>query len=196
MNPAHVFRRCSALLVLALASGAAVGVRAVELTASSPFLPPSGGVDTSATPANSPLELHGILSTPDGYKFNLCAPTGHVNVWIGLNAAGQPFVVRSHDVAHNRVTVEYQGRELTLSLPQPKITAMATPMAMQQPQYMGQPPMQPGAINVTANPVNDRQRLEHIAEEIRRRRALRAAAQQQQESPPRTEQYPQPHPQD
>src|SRR5580693_5419445 len=172
MNPAHTFRCTSALLVLAIASVA--GARAVELTSTSPFLPPNSNADTDATPANSPLELHGILDTPDGYKFNLCDPSGHINVWTGLNAAGQPFVVRTHDVAHSRVTVEYQGRELTLSLAQPKIT----PMSMQQ-QFMPmtQPMMQPGGLN--ANPTNA-QRLQLIQAEVRRRQALRAGMQQQQ----------------
>jgi hypothetical protein len=176
MNAVPTFCRCSALLVLALASTA--GGRAVELTANSPFLPPESPADANATPVNSPLELHGILSTPDGYKFNLCDQSGHINTWVGLNTAGQPFVVRSHDVAHNRVTVEYQGRELTLSLPQPRIMAAAMQTMPMLPQMMGQPPMQPGAVN--ANTEDERLRLERIAEEIRRRRALRASMQQQQ----------------
>jgi hypothetical protein len=194
MNPAPAFRHCSALLVLTVASIAGTSARAVELTPNSPFAPPSSSADTSATTANSPLELHGILSTPEGYKFNLCDQAGHVNVWIGLNATGQKFVVRSHDVTHHRVTVEYQGRELTLSLAQPNITAMSmSQQYMQQPQMGGMPPqLQPGAVS--ASPEDERMRLERIAEEIRRRRAMRAAAQQQpqQESPPRNEQYPQP----
>jgi hypothetical protein len=188
MNPAPAFRRCSALLVLTVASLAGVKVRAVELTPNSPFAPASSGADAGATPANSPLELHGILSTPDGYKFNLCDPAGHVNVWIGLNAAGQPFVVRSQDVAHRRVTVEYQGRELTLSLAQPKIAAMAMP-----PTGMPMPMMsstQPGVV--TASPADDRARLERITEEIRRRREMRAAAQQQQVPPGANPTPPQP----
>jgi hypothetical protein len=183
MDPAPTFRRCSTLLALAMAGIAGVGARAVELTPNSPFAPAGGNADANATPANSPLELHGILAMPDGYKFNLCAPTGHINAWVGLNATGQPFVVRSHDVAHNRVTVEYQGRELTLSLAQPKIAAMSMTqtMSMPQPQMMGQPPIQPGSV--TVSPADDRQRLEHIADEIRRRRAMRASMQQQQFPP-------------
>jgi hypothetical protein len=184
MNPAHAILRRSVLLVLTVTSIAGVRVRAVELTPNSPFAPASSNADTNATPANSPLELRGILSLPDGYKFNLCDQAGHINVWIGLNAAGQQFVVRSQDIAHRRVTVEYQGREITLSLAQPKITptsmqqqAMYTP----QPQLMGQPIIQPGSVG--ANPQDDRMRLERIAEEIRRRHALRAAAQQQQFPP-------------
>jgi hypothetical protein len=192
MNPAPAFRRCSALLVLTVASLVGTRARAVELTPNSPFAPPSSNADTNAPPINSPLELHGILSTPDGYKFNLCDQAGHVNVWIGLNATGQPFVVRSHDVAHSRVTVEYEGRELTLTLAQAKITPVSMQQqAMSMPQMGGMPPqMQPGSVS--ASPQDERMRLERIADEIRRRRAMRAAAQQQGESPPRTEQYPQP----
>jgi len=175
MNAAHAFRCCSALLVLSVAGASS---RAVELTPNSPFAPPSNNADTSATPANSPLELHGILATPDGYEFNLCDQAGNVNVWIGLNATGQPFVVRSHDVAHNRVTVEYQGRELTLSLAQPEITS--TPMSI--PQMGAAMLRRPDTENTS--PQDERMRLERIAEEIRRRRALRAAAQQQQQFPP------------
>ena len=187
MNAVHAFRCCSALLVLSVAGASA---RAVELTPNSPFSPPSSNADANATPANSPLELHGILAMPDGYKFNLCDQAGHVNVWLGLNAAGQPFVVRSHDVAHNRVTVEYQGRELTLSLAKAKVTPMAMQQQMMpQPQMMGQPPIQPGVVS--ASPQDERQRLERIAEEIRRRRAMRAQAQQQQ-FPPGVSQTPAP----
>jgi hypothetical protein len=190
MNPAPAFRRYSALLALTVASLAGTSARAVELTPNSPFAPPSSSADATATPANSPLELRGILSTPDGDKFNLCDQAGHINAWIGLNEPGQPFVVRSQDMAHHRVTVEYQGRELTLSLAQPK----ATPMAMQQqfmpmPQNGGMPPqLQPGAIS--ASPQDERMRLERIAEEIRRRRVMRAAAQQQQQLPPGVTQTP------
>jgi len=81
-------------------------------------------------------------------------------------------------VAHSRVTVEYQGRELTLALAQPKIT----PMAMQQ-QFapMPQPMMQPGGIN--PNLTDQSQQLQRISEEIRRRRALRASMQMQQFPP-------------
>jgi hypothetical protein len=121
---------------------------------------------------------------PDGYKFNLCDQAGHVNVWIGLNATGQPFVVRSHDVAHGRVTVEYQGRELTLSLPPPEIMPMQ-PQAMSMPQAGGMPPYNPKDERTQDEQMHDeRMRLERIAQEIRRRRALRAAAQQQQQFPP------------
>jgi hypothetical protein len=192
MTPAPAFRRCSALLVLTVASLAGTRAHAVELTPNSPFAPPpSSTADANATTPNSPLELRGILSTPDGDKFNLCDQAGHINTWIGLNEPGQPFVVRSQDMAHHRVTIEYQGRELTLSLAQPKITPMAmSEQAMPMPQMGGMPPqMQPGSVS--ASPQDERMRLERIADEIKRRRAMRAAAQQQQESPPKPQLPPQ-----
>ncbi|HSY53408.1 MAG TPA: hypothetical protein VK785_03125 [Opitutaceae bacterium] len=189
MIPAHISRRCTALLALMVASVATPGARAVELTPGSPFMPPDAAGGANATTANAPLELRGILATPNGYKFNLCDAAGHVNVWLGLNAAGQPFVVRAQDIAHNSVTVEYQGRQLTLSLPQPKITASAAPM--QQPPMMGQPPILPQAVGGNTPVVNEQQRLERIAEEIRRRRALRAGMQQPLPQPGQPELQPQ-----
>jgi hypothetical protein len=164
----------------------AAGARAVTLTPDSPFLPTNGGGGgDAAAQANSPLELRGILALPDGYKFNVCDPTGHTNVWVGLKDSGQPIIVRACDVAHNTVTVEYQGRELTLSLPKSRITPMSmqSPMAMMpQPQMMmGQGQMPPPSGNIGVD--QERQRLERIAEEIRRRRALRAGMQSQQRFP-------------
>jgi VCBS repeat-containing protein len=185
MNPAPIFHRCFTLRALIMACAVVARVHAVDLASESPFAPVSSNADPNATPANSPLQLHGILSTPDGYKFNLCDQAGHVNVWIGLNSTEQPsFVVRSYDGAHHRVTVQYQGRELTLTLEQPK----NTPMPMQPPQAMGPPPMmQPGAGAINAD---EQLRLERLNQEIKRRRALRAAAQQQQPFPPAVNQPP------
>src|SRR6266566_431032 len=100
MNPAPAFRCCSALLVLTVASFAGSRVRAdnggltdisaaslvgtsapaAGLTPNSPFAPPNSNAASNAMTANSPLELHGILSMPDGDKFNLCDQAGHVNV--------------------------------------------------------------------------------------------------------------------
>jgi hypothetical protein len=87
---------------------------------------------------------------------------------------------------------------LTLSLAQPKITPMSIqqqPMAVPSPVMGGVPPMQPGAIN--NSPADQRQRLERIAEEIRRRRALRAGTQQPQfpQGITPSPAYPQPQPQ-
>jgi hypothetical protein len=192
MNPLLPLRQC--FVLLALSAAGVVGARAVDLTANSPFLPQGGGIGIiNATQEDTPLELRGILATPDGYKFNLCDSSGHINVWLGLNAAGQPFVVRAQDIPHNSVTVEYQGRQMTLSLPQPKTVPMSiqTPMMMApQPmmtaqvstQGMQQPTlMQLGGSNASAT--EERRRLERIAQEIMRRRALRAGLQQQQFPP-------------
>jgi hypothetical protein len=192
MNLPPAFRRRVVPVFLAVASLAGVTARAVDLVSQSPFQTSGGNADATAASVNSPLELHGIVDTPDGYKFNLCDTAGHINVWIGLNDSGQKFVVRSHDAAHNRVTVEYNGQELTLTLPQPKISSMGmqpqfmpTPgvMPMPQPgqmpnQMYSQSQYQPG-LNNPAVLRDERLRLERIAEEIRRRRALRASMQGQ-----------------
>lgn len=178
------FRR---FVLLALASAAALWCRgATELTASSPFLPPggSGAADASAAAPTSPVELHGIVTTPDGYKFDLYDSANHKDTWVGFNETGKPYVVHSHDIAHNRVTVEYQGHEFTLALPQPKIAPMTGMPAMPMP--VMNPPMAMGRPQAMATPnaEDERLRIERITEEIRRRRALRAAQQRQQQIQP------------
>ena len=177
---------CRCLLLLALSGGAAAWCRgAIELTPNSPFMPPGGGApDASAAQAGSSLELHGIVSTPQGYKFDLFDPATHKDMWVGFNETGKPYVVQAHDIAHNRVTVEYQGRQLTLTLPQPKVSPMGgaqmMPM-MSSPMNMGPTPAMTAA---PLNPDDERRRIELITEEIKRRRALRAAQQRQLQIPP------------
>ena len=114
---------------------------------------------------------HSALNRPRQIPVPVLLPSSHTAALIELA------------VKRMNVTVEYQGRELTLSLAQPKIAAMSMTqtMSMPQPQMMGQPPIQPGSV--TVSPADDRQRLEHIADEIRRRRAMRASMQQQQFPP-------------
>jgi hypothetical protein len=191
MNPLSPLRQCFMLLALSVAGAA--GLRAVDLTANSPFLPQGGSIGSiDATQQDTPLELRGILATPDGYKFNLCDSSGHINVWLGLNAPGQPFVVRAQDIPHNSVTVEYQGRQMTLSLPQPKTIPMSIQPMMMTPQPMMNAQMSPQGMQgptlmqlggSNANATEERRRLERIAQEIMRRRALRAGLQQQQFPP-------------
>ncbi len=171
-----------------MAGGAAPrGRSAIDLTPSSPFMPPGGNAqDSNAAPAGSSLELHGIVSTPQGYKFDLFDPTSHKDAWVGFNETGKPYVVQSQDIAHNRVTVEYQGRQITLTLPQPKVAPMGGGQSMT---VMPSPMMNPMTTSppMTAAPANiedERRRIELITEEIRRRRALRAAQQRQLQMQP------------
>jgi len=175
------------LVLLALTGTAALFCRAADLTANSPFMPPggSGPADAGAPPPNSPVELHGIVATPDGYKFDLFDAANHKDTWVGFNETGKPYVVHSHDIAHNRITVEYEGHEFTLTLPQSKITPMGAGAAMNMPAPVMRSPMMPPQAGVTPamNNEDERRRIELITEEIRRRRALRAAQQRQQFQP-------------
>ena len=192
MRPIFLLRFCSPLLVLA-------GVilprcfGATELTASSPFMPPaSAQTDNNATPAGSPLELHGIVTMDGGYKFDLFDPNSHKDDWVGFNEPNKPYVVQSHDVAHNRVTVQYQGRELTLTLPQSKVAPMnGAQMAQAVPMVQPTMPMGRPAAGAS-NPEDERQRMQRIVEEIKRRRALRAAQQRQNGAPVPSSTPPQP----
>lgn len=147
------------------------------LAANSPFLPPN----TAATAAAeaTPLELRGILTMGRKSSFNLYDPATKASEWVGLNEAGQKFTVTNFEPGADRVTVNYQGRVLTLTLQQPKIVAApvgqgppsATPVAMP-----------PAVLNPTS--ADEARRMEAVAAEVRRRRALRLQASAEQSRPP------------
>lgn len=165
-----------AVLALSLAGLA----RAQDLNSRSPFMP-EGGAGGAAATENAPLELRGIVSTSHGEIFGLYDPSKKESVWVGLNDTHSPFVVRSHDVANETVTVDYDGRILTLPLKAPKIESMPVPnpttsVANNLPRGPVMPTNPPAVSNPTA--AEEARRLENVAAEVRRRRMLRAAAQQ------------------
>ncbi|HTQ30452.1 MAG TPA: hypothetical protein VMI53_04525 [Opitutaceae bacterium] len=186
--PSTPIIRCLVLLALA-GVVARTGRGATDLTPHSPFMPPGGdgATDANTPPPSSPVELHGIVSTAEGYKFDLYDAANHKDTWVGFNETGKPYVVHSHDIAHNRITVEYQGNEFTLTLPQSKIAPMGAASTMAMPMPMMRPPTVMGAqpgVTPAPNAEDERRRIELITEEIRRRRALRAAQQRQQQFQP------------
>jgi hypothetical protein len=177
----------TALCALAFGAMAPSMVRAQAITAVSPFLPQSGSGGVSTT-ENSPLELRGIMLSPAGYLFGLFDPVKRTGAWVKLNEAGHDFTVRSHDPMNDAVTVEYQGRVLSLAL---KTAQISSAPVMQQVAVPGV--VRPPAVGPAA--ASDEQRLEQVAAEVRRRRALRQAAAQQPPPPgaaPAPAQPPQP----
>ncbi len=153
-----------ALLGLALAASArAEGT----LAPSSPFLPPAAAGTAAAE--NTPLELRGILVDEGGYRFSVYDPVRHTGTWSRLNEPGHDFVIRAHDVAHDQITLDYQGRVLTLPLRTAKVTT--APAVAPGPQGNGAA----GAPTVVLNPTpaDEMARFNRVKEEIARRRALR-----------------------
>lgn len=168
------------------------------LAADSPFLPGTGA-GRAAAASTGPLEMRSIVFVDGSYRFSIFDQgTGQSN-WVGIEEKGYPFVVRSFNRERDELTVEHQGRSVVLGL-QPARMASAAVAGPASPaplpgQNQGQG-LGPGDPN---NPTNRRnqaqqnagpgpaggqagqpassapnaaeaQRLQNLADEIRRRR--------------------------
>jgi hypothetical protein len=160
-------------LLAALAAGVAAH-GAGQLAPSSPFLPPSGN---TAAPAaeNTPIELRGIMVDGGGYRFSIFDPNRHTGTWARLNEAGHDFVIRAHDVARDIITVDYQGRVLTLPLRTSKVQVVAppTPHVANGPPIQQSPAGSTGPVVLNPTPADEVARFNRVKEEIARRRAAR-----------------------
>jgi hypothetical protein len=146
-------------LALGLEAGAADA-----LAPTSPFLPPSAV--GAAAAENTPLELRGILVDEGGYRFSVFDPVRHTGTWARLNEPGHDFVIKAYDTARDLITLDYQGRILTVALRAAKVTAVAP--AAPAPG----PGMSAGAV-LNPTPADEVARFNRVKEEIARRRALR-----------------------
>jgi hypothetical protein len=102
--------------------GAPAAVPAAELLQSSPFLPP--GTAATAAADSGPLELRSIVRLGDTYEFSIYDTAKKQSTWVKLNETGNEFVVKSHDVDRESITIEQNSRTLTLALQQSKITPL------------------------------------------------------------------------
>ena len=149
-----------ALLVLSVGAGA----RGDE-TSRSPFLPPnSGGPVGGAAVDPNAMQLRGIMSTPQGVKYNIYDPSKKASVWVGVNESGNGFLIKSADLKREAVTVSANGQQTTLALKEAKIQ---TPAANGVPQ---------GGAVLRPTPADEQVRLQAVADEVRRRRLLREQA--------------------
>jgi len=154
--------------------GVALAARAqTTLVAASPFLPPGGSAVTSAA-ENTPLELRGILLDAGGYRFSIYDPVKHNGQWVRLDEPGHEFVVKAHDVAHDTITLNFQGRVMTLPLHTAKVVGVtvADPGSGPRPTQMGGGPV---PMPVPVSP-EDAERFNRAREEMARRRAVREQA--------------------
>lgn len=167
-----------ALLAVSVWSGVGLFFTGATTHARSPFMLESTEAAPAAVEQPVALELRGIVSTQSGYLFGIYDPTTHQSTWVGLNeqagqdsvlsgdrvprteeAAGNSgWVVRSHDLANDSISGEFQGRPFTLSLKTAKVGAL--------PAFPAAPPA------VVVNQPS----IDSVSKEIERRRALRMAA--------------------
>jgi hypothetical protein len=165
---------------LSLCAGLLLGVGAraeTKLAATSPFLPPDGAAAASAG-ENTPLELRGILRDGDGYRFSIFDPARKSGQWVRLNEPGHDFTVKAHDVAHDSVTLDFQGRVLTLPLHSAKVVGLtpAAQVTLGGGQFSGPMPTNGGTgVGPVPRPTTpeDAARFNRAVEEINRRRAAR-----------------------
>lgn len=168
-------RRLRLLAGLGLAPGLAVQA-ASSLSPKSPFLPADGSQMAGSTQA-TPLELRGILVDAGGYRYSIYDPARHTGQWVRLNESGHDFTVRTHDITGDSITLEYQGRVLTLPLRTAKVAGVTVPaladgLATGPRPIAGPPGTGAGPVPQPPTP-EETARYNRAVEEIARRRALR-----------------------
>jgi hypothetical protein len=163
------------------------------LVADSPFGAPTGGGAKGTAGATGPLELRSIVFVDGAYQFSIFDQGTNKAEWVKLEEKGFPFVAKSFNRERDALTVEHRGRTVVLALP-----AAKTAVAANNPPPSGPAPL-PGAarpnaasggaapnvpsVNATganapgptpappsATNAAEAQRLQNLADEIRRRR--------------------------
>lgn len=162
-------------MLVAVATGASL--MAADAAASrSPFLPPAAAQASTAPTQDTPLELRGVMAVGDSYMFSIYDPTRHSSTWTGLNDTSHEFIVRSYDAERDAVTVDFQGRSLTLALKTAKVASAPVVTPQPTPPQAGAPQPVGGPVVLNPTPADEQRRLEAIAAEVNRRRMIRQQA--------------------
>jgi hypothetical protein len=163
--------------------------------ARSPFLPAQASGGAAAPTHGAPLEYRGYMVTAEGTQYRLFDPAGKKGAWVRINERNSDLevVAKQYDDAHRTLTVEHQGRTLTLAEREAKVLSGGAPPAMPPP-AMVQPAPPPTnvapavtqSVVVNPTPADEQRRLEAVAAEVARRRALREQAANQVNQGPTT----------
>jgi hypothetical protein len=101
------------------------------------------------------------------------------DIWVGMNEAGNDFVVKAADPSSDAITVDYQGRSMKLELHTSKIASSGNAMPPTGV-ALGNPAVASTAVaNAGANtgaPSDEQRRLDAVSQEVRRRRMERERA--------------------
>ena len=172
MLPAPRLRFLSVALLVAL--GFVLRASAAESTPS-PFLPPEPTPE-AAPPAAAPIELRGIMTAGENIMFSIYDTATRSSSWVRLNQTGGSFIVRTYDESRDTITVDHNGRTITLALKTAKVAS--APVAAPQPVVAAPNVPQPvtGPVVLNPTPADEQRRLEAIAAEVNRRRQLRQQA--------------------
>jgi hypothetical protein len=124
-----------------------------------------------------PFELRAVLEENGSKFFSIYDTATRRSNWVELNDPVNGFSIKSYDAAKENITVDYQGKSMTLAIK--RAPAVAQVMQQPMPSVPGPngPMVQPNMPGVQGAPTAvDQQRIQQIQEEIRRRRALRSQA--------------------
>src|ERR1051326_5280548 len=114
------FRRLCVVAIVA-----AAGHAKAQLVTSSPFLPPASSGAGMPT-QNAPLQYVGFIETPEeGVKYSVYDQAKKAGAWGKLNERDTTFgvVAKQFDADHKTLTVEQDGRTLTLAERESKIAS-------------------------------------------------------------------------
>ncbi len=171
MGMRHPTRDIWAVLSALAAIILAAGPLRADLAPSSPFLPANAVAAGASAGPQGPIELRGVMSMPGGAPaFCIYDTAKKKGVWVSLNEAGHDFVVKSADSSADSVSVQYQGRSMTLTLRTAKVASAGAAVIPAV--------VPPGGPQVALNPspFDEQKRLDAVAQEVRRRKQERERA--------------------
>ncbi len=162
--------------VAALAAALLTVPARAELAPASPFLPANAQASDAAGGPSGPLELRGVMETPEGTSYCIYDVAKKRSTWVGVNEAGHDFTVKSAEPAGEGVMVDYQGRPLRLTLHKSKIASSGAATAPVAP--AGNPSAIASTVVLNPSQADEQRRLDAVAQEVRRRRMEREKAAQ------------------
>lgn len=177
-SPYHLFVFAGFAICIAVPAAA-------QIAPKSPFMPPQTAATAGPT-AGAPLEYRGYMETTEGKLFRIHDPVKKTGTWVKLSERNTDFdvVAKQHDEDQKTLTIEHQGKTLTLAVRESKVVssgaaaaAMPPPMAM--PVQTNVAPAVTQAVVLNPTPADEQRRLDAVAAEVARRRALREQATQQ-----------------
>jgi hypothetical protein len=156
-----------------------------QIAAKSPFMPPQAATTTGPT-EGAPLEYRGYMETSEGTLYRIHDPAKKAGTWVKLNERNPDFDVlaKQHDDEQKTLTIEHQGKTLTLATREAKVVssgaaAAAMPPPVLTPAQTNVAPAVTQSVVLNPTPADEQRRLDAVAAEVARRRALREQATQQ-----------------
>lgn len=156
------------------------------LVRDSPFLPGAATARAAAAGESGPLELRSVVFEQGKLFFSIYDQGNRESNWVTLGQGDLPFVARSYNQEQETLTVDYQGRTIALKLqpahiagqPEPGFAPAPSPLPSAEETARQRGPQRPNSAPPSASPApppsgvkpEESQRLQEMADEIRRRR--------------------------